>query len=206
MSKKTQFEVQEDEHTPPESQSETTEHTPETGPGTEEASVESAEEGATKLESAEKEARDYYDRLLRVSADFDNYRKRTAREMREIVKYANEELIKDLLSVVDNLERALEVATLESHSDEPVLKGVTLTLAEIQKLLERQAVKPIEALGKDFDPNFHQAMMQEASEEHPPNTVIREFQKGYLIHERLLRPAMVAVSTTGRTQADSSET
>jgi molecular chaperone GrpE len=205
MSEKPQSEMKEDSH-PPESESETNEHTPEISPDADKPVAESVDEYAAKLEEVESQARDYYDRLLRISADFDNYRKRTAREMREIAKYANEELIRDLLSVVDNLERGLEIAAQESHPDDPLLKGVTLTLAEIQKLLERQSVRAIDSLGNEFDPNFHQAMMQEESNEHPPNTVIRELQKGYLIHDRLLRPAMVAVSKTGRTLADSSET
>ena len=202
MSEKTRSETQEEKLTPLEGEPETTEPTQksqDTEP------LESADEHAAKLEEAENRAREYYDRLLRVSADFDNYRKRTAREMRELTKYANEELLKDLLSVVDNLERAIEVAALESHPDDPMLKGITLTLAEIQKLLDKQSVKPVDAIGKPFDPNFHQAMMQEDSDRHPPNTVVRELQKGYLIHDRLLRPAMVAVSTTGRAPAESNQ-
>ncbi len=207
MSEKTQVEIQAgDKQTSSENEPEKTEYPPETSPGTDNAAEQTADEFAVKLEAAEKQARDHYDRLLRVSADFENYRKRTAREIREISKYANEELLKELLPVVDNLERAVAVTVSERHPDDPLLKGVELILAEIQKLFERHNVKPIDALGKTFDPNFHQAMMQEDSNDHPPNTVVRELQKGYTIHERLLRPAMVAVSKTDRAQADGSET
>jgi molecular chaperone GrpE len=143
------------------------------------------------LEVAEK-----HDRLLRLSADFENYKKRMNRQMEDLRKYANEFLLKDLLSVVDNLERAVSTPaekTVEAL-DSCVLEGVEMTLAEIKKLLTRSHVTPIEALGKPFDPAYHEAVMQAASADHPENTVINEFQKGYLIHERLLRPAMVVVS------------
>lgn len=162
-------------------------------------SNESPAEGdlTAQLSAAEKQAQDNYERLLRVSAEFDNYKKRTAREMKEVVKYANEKIAKELLTVVDNLERAIESATAQCPPDDPLVQGVELTLSDTLKLLERHQVFPIEALGQPFDPNFHQAMMQAASEEHPPNTVVQELQKGYMIHDRLLRPSLVAVSKTG---------
>ena len=109
-------------------------------------------------------------------------------------KYANDKLIRQLLPVVDNLERAIASATQDSESGRSVVDGVALTLAEIMKILEAHSVSPIQALGEPFDPTFHQAMCQEESADHPPNTVVQEFQKGYLIHDRLLRPAMVVVS------------
>jgi molecular chaperone GrpE len=147
-----------------------------------------------KLREAESKAEDYYDRLLRASAEFDNYKKRTTREMRDVVRYANEKLFKELLFVVDNLERAIDAVEQDNPDDDPLLQGVRLTLAEVEKILERNNVTPIEALGQAFDPNFHQAMMQEETEEQPANTVIKEMQKGYVLHDRLLRPAMVVVS------------
>jgi molecular chaperone GrpE len=146
-----------------------------------------------KLEEAEEEVKASHDRLLRVSAEFDNYKKRTRREVEDFRKYANEALIKELLSVVDNLERAVESSADASESNQ-LLEGVNLTLKEILKIFEKFNVKPIEALEKEFDPAVHQAVLQEASEDHAENTVIREFQKGYTIHDRLLRPAMVVVS------------
>lgn len=147
-----------------------------------------------KLKAAEQKADEYYDRLLRTSAEFDNYKKRTTREMRDVVRYANEKLLKELLSVVDNLERAITSAQQDNAEDDALLEGVRLTLNEIEKILERHNVQPVKALGEPFDPNFHQAMMQEESEDQPVNTVTQEMQKGYVLYDRLLRPAMVVVS------------
>lgn len=153
------------------------------------------EDTSQRLEKAEQDARDNYDRLLRVSAEFDNYKKRTAREMQDVVKYATEKLARDLLTVIDNLERAIESAVNDRGEEDPLVKGVALTLAEIMKILEKQQIKPIEALGKLFDPALHQAMMTEVSADVAPNTVVREMIKGYTMHDRLLRAAMVSVST-----------
>lgn len=147
------------------------------------------------LEAARHEARETYDRLLRVSADFDNYRKRTAREMEDSRKYANETLIREMLPVVDNLERAIVSSTGDAEcTNGCLLEGVQMTLKEIVKILERFGVKPVVSLGKPFDPNYHQALMQEETEDHPEHTVISELQKGYTLHDRLLRPALVVVS------------
>lgn len=147
-----------------------------------------------KLETSEQELKDTYDRLLRVSAEFENFKKRSTRELDEFRKFANEALASALLPVVDNLERAVDSSKEGACDNDALLEGVSMTLKEILKVLERFHVKPITALGDIFDPNFHQAMMQEVSDEHPENTVLQEMQKGYLIHDRLLRPAMVVVS------------
>ena len=151
----------------------------------------------------EQEAAQDRDRLLRLSAEFDNYKKRMSRQMDDFKKYANETLLKDLLNVVDNLERA---STTSAGTTEPstgvfakeslaecVREGVEMTLSEVIKILNQYHVTAFEALGKPFDPAYHEAVMQEASDQ-PENTVIRVFQKGYLLHDRLLRPAMVVVS------------
>ncbi len=161
------------------------------------ADLEAAErdvDPAESLQAAEQKAQEYYDRLLRVSAEFDNYKKRASREMRELVKFANEKFVLELLAVVDNLERAIESAPRVDGEDDPLLQGIDMTLNEVMKILERNHVKPVNALGEAFDPNFHQAMMQEESADQPANTVIREVQRGYTLHERLVRPAMVVVS------------
>ncbi len=150
-----------------------------------------------KLEEAERQAKDHYERILRVSADFENYKKRTAREMQDLVKYANEKILKEMLTVVDNLERAIESASNHYDANDPLIQGVYLTLSETLKILERHQVKPVVSLGEPFDPSFHQAMMQEEAQDQPPNTVVKELQKGYLIHDRLLRPALVSVSKAG---------
>ncbi|RLB80246.1 MAG: nucleotide exchange factor GrpE [Deltaproteobacteria bacterium] len=147
-----------------------------------------------ELKSAKQEAKESYDRFLRVSADFENYKKRTSREMSEFRKFANESLIKDLLLVVDNLERAVISSKDNACSDSSVVEGINMTLKEIKKIFERFGVKSIESLEKPFDPVFHQAVMQENSDIHPENTVLKELQRGYTIHDRLLRPSMVVVS------------
>lgn len=148
----------------------------------------------TRLESVEQEAKEAHDRFLRVSAEFENYKKRSAREMDEFRKFANESLIREMLTVVDNLERALNSSNNDNQVNSHIAEGVGMTLKEILKVFEKFNVKPIEALGRPFDPNFHQAAMREETNEHPENTVLNELEKGYMIHDRLLRPAMVVVS------------
>jgi molecular chaperone GrpE len=147
------------------------------------------------LKKSARESKETYDRLLRVSADFENYKKRTAREICEFRKYANESLISEMLNAVDNLERAISSSSGNDKLNSCFIEGVGMTLKEILKVFENYGVKPIESLSKTFDPNFHQAVMQQESNEHPENTVISELQKGYMIHDRLLRPSMVVVST-----------
>jgi molecular chaperone GrpE len=149
-----------------------------------------------RLESLEKEGKESYDRFLRVSAEFENYKKRAAREMNDFRKFANESFIKAMLPVVDNLDRAIESSSNDDHAQNSVLEGVNMTLKEILKVFEQFNVKPFESLGKAFDPALHQAVMQEETDDHPENTVLNELQKGYMMHDRLLRPAMVVVSKT----------
>lgn len=167
-------------------------------PTEEDSEAPTEDDPEAKLKAAEQKVDEYYDRLLRTSAEFDNYKKRTTREMRDVVRYANEKLLKELLSVADNLERAITSAQQDNAEDDALLEGVRLTLNEIEKILERHNVQPVKALGEPFDPNFHQAMMQAESEDQPVNTVIQEMQKGYVLHDRLLRPAMVVVSKAKR--------
>ncbi|MFH1985005.1 MAG: nucleotide exchange factor GrpE [Pseudomonadota bacterium] len=147
-----------------------------------------------KVAIAEQTAQENYDRFLRVSAEFENYKKRSAKEMSDFRKYANESILKDLLHVVDNLERALETGAT-SQSTAAICEGVALTLKDLLRLFDGLSVEAVEAMGKPFDPVVHQAVMQEPSATQPENTVIRELQKGYTLHGRLLRPAMVVVAT-----------
>ncbi len=147
-----------------------------------------------KLLVAETASKDNYDRLLRVSAEFENFKKRTSREMDELRKFSNESILKELLPVVDNLERAISSASEADGSSQGVIKGVEMTQREILKVFSQFGVKPIEAIGQPFDPIYHQAIMQEETDEKPENTVTKEMQRGYLIHDRLLRPSMVVVS------------
>ena len=147
-----------------------------------------------RFKTKEEEAKETYDRLLRVSADFENYKKRSSREMEEFRKYANQSLLKEMLSVVDNLELAINSSSDGKNADKTLIDGLNLTLNEILRVFEKFNVTPIEAQGKAFDPAYHEAVMREETDDYPENSVISEFQKGYLIHDRLLRPAMVVVA------------
>ena len=158
----------------------------------------------SEKEAAEQEAKDTYDKFLRISAEFDNYKKRTAREMNEFRKFANESLLMKLLPVVDNLERAINSTQEKKSSEYCITEGIDMTLKEILNVFETFQVKPIESLNKTFDPNFHQAVMQEETEETEENIIIKEFQKGYMIQNRLLRPAMVVVSKAKTNKSDNS--
>ena len=153
------------------------------------------EDLAEKLKLKELEARENYDRVLRVSAEFDNYKKRASRDMEEFRKYSNQALIKEMLSVVDNLELAMNSTNGHKAIDKGLLDGLDMTHKEILKVFEKFNVKPISAKGQSFDPTFHEAVMQEQTDEFPANTIINELQKGYLIHDRLLRPSMVVVAS-----------
>jgi molecular chaperone GrpE len=160
------------------------------------------EDLAQKLKLTEQEAQENYDRLLRVSADFDNYKKRASRDMEEFRKFSNQSLIKEMLSVVDNLELAINSTNGHKTIDKGLLDGLAMTHTEILKVFEKFSVKPIIAKGQPFDPTFHEAVMQEATDEYPANTVINELQKGYLIHDRLLRPSMVVVASSKEKKDD----
>ena len=144
------------------------------------------------LEDLRRERDSLQDRLLRTAAEFDNYRKRMDRERRELADYTAGEVVSELLPIVDNLERALQA----SAEDDPLRKGVELIHRQMLDLLRKRGVKPIEALGTDFDPNFHQAVIHEESTEHREGEVMAELQRGYVVGDRLLRPAMVKVAKT----------
>lgn len=145
------------------------------------------------------------DRVLRVSAEFENFKKRKQKEIDDFRKFANESLFRQLLNVVDNLERAIASAEDDGIDPKDLAEGVKLTHKEILKMFETFNVRPIAAESKPFDPNFHQAVTQMESEAHPENTVISELQKGYLLHDRLLRPSMVVVSKKTETEKESKE-
>ena len=147
-----------------------------------------------KFEAKEKEAEENYDRLLRLSAEFENYKKRSSREIEEFRKFANQSLIKEMLSVVDNLELAMNSTNGHKAIDKDLLQGLEMTHREILKVFEKFNVKPIDAKGQPFDPTFHEAVMQEETNDYAKNTVINEMQRGYMIHDRLLRPSMVVVA------------
>ncbi len=156
-----------------------------------------------QLRGADARAEENYDRLLRITAEFENYKKRMEREMNDFRKFANESLIKDILPIVDNLERALEIPYGNNENAfNGMLEGVQMTLKGLLESLEKFGVVPIDSLGKPFDPNVHQAVMQEESEGHADNTVSKELQRGYMMNDRLLRPAMVVVSKKSNSKPD----
>ena len=155
-----------------------------------------------KFQKSEEEAKQSYDRFLRVSAEFENYKKRSAREMEDFRKYANQSLVRELLPVVDNLELAIKSAKENKNIDTSLLDGVDLTLKEILKIFEKFNVKEIEAFGRTFDPRYHEAVMREETDKHPENSITNELQKGYMIHDRLLRPSMVVVAAPRKQEDD----
>lgn len=179
---------------PASAEEESGKHQPETAGNGQADAKNPLKEMEARLEAKEEEVKETYDRLLRVSADFENYKKRSAREIEEFRKYANQSLLKEMLSVVDNLELAINSSNDQKKADKHLIEGLNLTLNEILRVFEKFNVKPIEAQGKTFDPAFHEAVMREETDDFPENTVASELQKGYLIHDRLLRPAMVVVA------------
>jgi molecular chaperone GrpE len=165
---------------------------------TEEESIEE------RLKASEAKAEENHDRLLRVTAEFENYKKRAERDINDFRKFANESLIKDILPIVDTLERALEISDDgdDEKTSQGMREGVEMTLKGLLDILKKYGVVSIESLEKPFDPNFHQAVMQEESDRHPENTVSQELQKGYMMQDRLLRPAMVVVSKKPESKPD----
>jgi molecular chaperone GrpE len=138
--------------------------------------------------------RDGWDKMLRNQADLENTRKRLEREKQEFIKFANEGLILDLLNVLDDLERTVDLAEAGKEELSAFVKGIEMILAHLYEMLKNHGVKPIEAEGKIFDPSFHEALMQVESKELPEHTIVEVLQKGYLIHGRVLRTAKVKVS------------
>jgi len=146
------------------------------------------------------EAKNLNDKYLRLAAEFDNYTRLIQRDQRDQMRFGNEPLLKELLPVVDNLERAIK-ASRGGGKDEALIQGVDLTLKQLTAALTRFHVTPVQTIGQPFDPAMHQAVTSIASEKVPAQHVLDELQRGYLLHDRILRAAMVSVSTG---QADSS--
>ena len=147
---------------------------------------------ATEVTELRRERDDLYDRLLRKTADFDNYRKRTDRERRDMVDLAAQDLLLELLPILDDFERAL--ATDVPAGAERYREGVELIYRQLQDLLKKRGVTPIEAVSADFDPHVHQAIVQEVSSTHREGEVMSELRRGYRLGDRLLRPSMVKVA------------
>jgi len=160
----------------------------------EEKAVSLKESEYLKLKEEADKAKEYWDRLLRLQADFENTRKRLEREKNDFIKFANEGIVLELLSILDDLERTVELAQSKHQDLAAFLKGVEMILAHLYEMLKEQGVKPIEANGKIFDPNYHEALMQVETKDVPEHTVVEELQKGYLLNDRVIRTAKVKVA------------
>ncbi|MDF2963985.1 MAG: co-chaperone GrpE [Paenibacillus sp.] len=147
-----------------------------------------------ELVQLRKESEENYQRFLRAQADFDNFRRRTRQEKEEFAKYASLKVIEQLLPVVDNLERALN-AGREGKDYEALLKGVEMISRQLDQTLANEGLQAMEAVGQPFNPEFHQAIMQVESEQYEEGIVVEEIQKGYMLKDKVLRPAMVKVSS-----------
>lgn len=151
---------------------------------------------ARLLKEKTEEAGAHYDRFLRLQADFENYKKRLEKEKAGYVKYANEELIIELLAVLDDLERARASAELDS-TDERLLEGIKMIESKFKDVLDGAGVEEVQAVGEEFDPNYHEAVMTAPAEGSTHNMVTRELQKGYILSGKVIRPAKVVVAVEG---------
>jgi len=148
----------------------------------------------SRLQSAEQKRDEYLELAQRTRADFENYQKRMKRDQAEERRYAQVPLAADLLGAIDNLERAIAAAQ-QAGEQGPLVQGVAMVHTQLLDILRRHGVTRIEAQNRPFDPNLHQAVMQQPSKEYPPMTVVQVLEQGYTIHDRVLRPARVVVST-----------
>ena len=146
------------------------------------------------LAAKAEEVKGLNDKYLRLAAEFDNYKRLIQRDQRDQIRFGNEQLLKELLPVVDNLERAIK-ASRNGGSSDVLIQGVDLTLKQLTGALTKFHVNPVETAGQPFDPAKHQAVTSVASEKIPERHIVDEFQRGYLLHDRILRAAMVSVST-----------
>lgn len=145
-----------------------------------------------ELNSLQAEKEDMYQRLLRTQAEFDNYKKRSLKEREADRVYKAQDLAFELLPAIDNFERALQVEVNDTNKG--LLEGISMVYRQLIDALKSQGVEPIESVGKEFDPNLHQAVMQIEDESADSNIVLEELQKGYVIKDRVIRPAMVKVN------------
>lgn len=158
-----------------------------------------------QLTAKEEELKALNDKYLRQAAEFDNYKRLAQRDQRDQIRFGNEQLLRELLPVVDNLERAIKAAK-GAKSSEGLIQGVDLTLKQLQGVLGKFGVQSIPTMGQPFDPSGHQAVATVPSSQVPDQHVVEEFQRGYRLHDRILRPAMVTVSSgaeSGSNETDS---
>jgi molecular chaperone GrpE len=147
------------------------------------------------VQEKDKLSKEYLGRLERLQADFENYKKRQEKKKKEFIEFANEELLNDLLSVVDNLERALDSAKNDKNA-KAIKEGINNTLKGFYNILKKEGVMPMESVGHRFDPYRHEAVMKTETDKHSEDKVTEEFQKGYYIKSKVLRPAMVKVAVS----------
>jgi molecular chaperone GrpE len=147
-----------------------------------------------RLKEEADKAKEYWDRILRLQADFENTRKRLEKEKQDFCKFANEGIILELLNILDDLGRTVELAQSKHQDLSAFLKGVEMILAHLYDMLKEYGISPIEAEGKTFDPHLHEALMQVENKQLPEHTVVEELQKGYLLNDRVIRTAKVKVS------------
>ena len=165
----------------------------------------SADDLIKKIEELKKESRENYDKYLRSQAEMDNIIKRNKKEKEEWVKYSNETLIKDLLQVIDNLENAINHSGNE-NSFNALIEGVELTLKGFKDTLAKSGLEEVKTIGEDFDPSFHHAVQEEMSDSIEKGKILKEFQKGYTLNQRLIRPAMVVISKGNSKDSSQTET
>ncbi|MCK5139367.1 MAG: nucleotide exchange factor GrpE [Thermodesulfovibrionia bacterium] len=157
------------------------------------------------VEELKKELAELNDKFLRLYADFENYKRLAAKNKEELIKYSNEELMKELLSVIDHLELALQHSA-NSENSLALAEGVDMTLKEIKATLEKFGLESIESLGNPFDPSVHHAIAQVETEDNEENVVVTEFRKGYKLRDRVLRAALVGVSKKPSRKVQTQET
>ncbi len=161
-------------------------------------------QGSEELQ-AQEELQIYQDKYIRLAAEFENYKRRAQRDQSDAIRYANESLLKSLLSTIDNLERAIQSGK-DAGTSGPLLDGVELTHKQLIETVGKLGVRQVSSTGGNFDPNIHQAVAHVESETAEPNTVVEEFQKGYFLHDRILRPAMVTVAKEKSEQTEPTST
>lgn len=156
-------------------------------------------------QQAQEELQICQDKYVRLAAEFENYKRRAQRDQMDAIRYANESLLKNLLSTIDNLERAIKCGK-DAGTSGPLLEGVELTHKQFLETVGKLGVRQVSSEGSLFDPTMHQAVAQVESETIAPNSVVEEFQKGYFLHDRILRPAMVTVAKEKSDQTEPSST
>ncbi|MBC2696945.1 MAG: nucleotide exchange factor GrpE [ANME-2 cluster archaeon] len=160
------------------------------------------EEPVSALEESGRLASEYLDHLQRLQAEFDNYKKRVDREKAELIEYASAELVSELIDIMENLERG--VASAKGSDDiDSIVKGMEMVSTQLKDILGSRGLTHIEAVGKKFDPHYHEAMMMTPTDEYPYNTVIEEFQQGYTIKDRVIRYSRVRVSVNENNKENS---